>query len=56
MDIFFIYPTVNLERGINYGIACLFGVIAERGHTVDLYQPVGLRLYLKLLHRLMAEL
>ena len=40
MDIFFIYPTVNLEREINYGIACLFGVIAERGHTVDLYQPV----------------
>lgn len=40
MNIFFIYPSVNLEREVNYGLACLFGVIAERGHTVDLYQPV----------------
>jgi|GEM_PF-4088690 len=33
MNIFFIYPSVNLERVVNYGLACLFGVIAEREHT-----------------------
>ena len=40
MNILFIYPSINLGRWVNYGIASLCGVISSRGHTVDLYQPI----------------
>lgn len=41
MDILFVYPSINLDRWVNYGIASLCGVISDRGHNVDIYQPIS---------------
>lgn len=40
MNIFFISPSINLGLWVNYGIASLCGIIKEKGHNTDLYQPV----------------
>jgi len=44
MNIFFISPSINLSLCVNYGIAVLCGIIKQKGHTVDLYQPTILNL------------
>lgn len=41
MKIFFLSPSINLDLWVNYGIASLCGVARERGHAVDLFQPVA---------------
>jgi radical SAM superfamily enzyme YgiQ (UPF0313 family) len=40
MEVFFISPSINLGVWVNYGIACLCGIIKEKGHHAELYQPV----------------
>lgn len=40
MNVFFLAPAVNLDLWVNYGIASLCGVITDRGHAVDLFQPI----------------
>ncbi len=42
LKVLFIYPTINLDCWVNYGIACLSGILAEKGHSAVLYQPVRL--------------
>lgn len=39
MNIFFIFPSIKLDKTVNHGIASLCGIIKERGHHVDLYHP-----------------
>lgn len=40
LRVLFIYPTINLDRWVNYGIASLCGVLSQKGHATVLYQPV----------------
>lgn len=39
MNIFFIFPSIKLDKTVNHGAASLFGVIKEKGAQVDLYHP-----------------
>lgn len=41
LNVLFLYPSVNLDRWVNYGVACLCGVIRQEGHRAVLYQPVS---------------
>lgn len=40
LNVLFLYPTINLDRWVNYGVASLCGVLKQEGHTTVLYQPV----------------
>jgi radical SAM superfamily enzyme YgiQ (UPF0313 family) len=40
VEVFFISPSINLGVWVNYGIASLCGIIKEKGHHAELYQPV----------------
>lgn len=40
LKVLFIYPSINLGRFVNYGVACLSGVLAKKGHATVLYHPV----------------
>jgi len=39
LKVLFIYPTINLDLWVNYGVACLSGILKQGGHTTVLYQP-----------------
>lgn len=39
INIFFIFPSVKVDRTTNHGIAYLCGVARDKGHNVKLYQP-----------------
>jgi anaerobic magnesium-protoporphyrin IX monomethyl ester cyclase len=44
MNIFFIFPAINLSAWVNYGIAALCGIAKEKGHHVELYQPIKINI------------
>jgi radical SAM superfamily enzyme YgiQ (UPF0313 family) len=48
MNVFFIFPAINLSAWVNHGIAALCGIAKEKGHHVELYQPV--RISMRELH------
>jgi len=39
MNIFFIFPSIGIDKTVNHGIASLCSVIKEKGHEVDIYHP-----------------
>ncbi len=52
LNVLFLYPTINLDRWVNYGVACLSGVLRQGGHRTVLYQPIrhDTRSFRKLIH------
>lgn len=39
MNIFFIFPSIGVDKTVNHGIVSLCGVIKEKGHKIDIYHP-----------------